>query len=328
MKKNHVKILLVYAVLGAIFIAGLLLSRQLLGVRPLLPTGRFVVAVEGNGLSSPDWSPDGTGIIVRNQAYWNQWEPASLAYVDVQSGKSRTLAVTSIAGRDEPHWTADGSAVLVTGSCVLSSVSWPEGDEQALGSACIAAPSPDGRRMAVQFSPGQPPAIKVAVRELEETTKAVAIPDRIIFEDGASPVLGEIAGIDWSASNWIAFSYCPHCQGESDTFDIFVIDPNGKSVSQLDVFQANETDPSWSVDGNWLAFLVQRSAALDSERTVALASRNGMCVKEFITARGISGVDWGPTNDELAITVSNQLWIVSLTEMLGITYDELTTKCP
>jgi Tol biopolymer transport system component len=93
--------------------------------------------------------------------------------------------------------------------------------------------------------------------------------------------------------------------GQYDLSDLYVVDAEGGQPVQLPIPQAGEgaSTPTFSPDGTQIAYL-----AGSGEAEVWVANADGTGAHEILADeptvfRGITGLDWSPAGDRLAIGV-------------------------
>lgn len=227
---------------AAVVLAALLIfvpSLHAATLRPLRPADAM------QGYANPAWSPDGTHLAA---SHWQLVEPLLFLaeYVsayEVESGEWTDLqGLTQVPSHPDyplvmdPTWSPDGSHVAVVShsSLWVAGVANTEAFQVNPEEARQAAWSPDGARIA--YESGN--ALRVA--------PATGGPGATLTT-GKSPA--------WSHDGvWIAF----HRGG-----DLWKVPSQGGAEVRLTQDPAEDSEPSWSPDGAFLAFVSNREGQSD-----------------------------------------------------------------
>jgi TolB protein len=209
----------------------------------------YVIRPDGTGLrrltrtgdsteASPTWSPDGRSIVFSHHGFVGV--PASIDIIGVDGTGARQLLVVP-AGWAYPAWSPDGRWIAFTEWLGQPGIYLVRADGQGLhripgtGDATRPSWSPDSKRLAYQEGGG--------VRIIDLAGKA----RRAVTRSGYSPA--------WSHDGRrIALSYGDHGK-------IWVVSADGKQARQLTRGNTYDTVPTWSSDGEQIAFI--RSTRFD-----------------------------------------------------------------
>lgn len=276
------------------------------------------------GLREPSWSPDGNSIVVASFKGAKS-DIGPLFVVDVNSGKSAELG--QYLANYEPHWSPDGRLVAHSSLGKIRIVDLsnkPSFSELDGGGGDW---SPDGQRFVVY-----------AQRHITGTTATFGL-NVIELSTGSNTEIFSVAGnlllfggLRWSPTgDQIAFSFGSAATGSSldDNRDVYVINPDGTGLTIVASTSADEFDPSWSPDGNWLVFISNmwvpdKSISLD---TIMFTRADGSCSIPALSAEGLTGVDWSSSGEKLAVTYKNQLYIVGIVQTFGKEFSDLEALC-
>jgi Tol biopolymer transport system component len=138
-------------------------------------------------------------------------------------------------------------------------------------------------------------------------------------------------GIAWSPTgDWIAMSFGSHRTDQLASFshDIYLVAPSGIKTIAIADTSKDEYDPSWSPDGQWLVYIAATDSTRSAIGTITFAKIDGSCLVSGYSHAELSGLDWSPAGDMLAVTYRNQLYVVDIATMLGHAYTDLDALCP
>jgi eukaryotic-like serine/threonine-protein kinase len=248
------------------------------------------VTLEGSGTYNPAWSPDGKTIVI-TESQLSKGITAAVLAVDVASGKSDIVPLTTNRIFQSPVWMPDGSSLLVSEygnagalNAQLGIVSYPKGEYRRLttdtNSYFFPSMAADGRTIA---------ANQVQSRYQIEVA-SVAQPDDVHPVPFSSS--SAVWNWDWTADGRIVFTQVPDIRivkpegGESlvysdaehisdqlascgplpyivfrsagrsgkVSFNLWRMSASGTDFKQL-TFGAAESDPFCSRDGKWVYYV-------------------------------------------------------------------------
>jgi len=211
----------------------------------------------GWGDKRASWSPDGTKIAYDS---WDVGHRDFDIWIMRADGTDKTQLTTSPLRDTLPAWSPDGRWIAFTRKRARSTAEdvWlihPDrtGEHRLVAGASGAAWSPDGKRLV--FSRYSDVWLSdVNGRNLHRLTRMRG------FE---SPAAGGCS----PDGRTILFTHWPI----GGFGDVFVMSPRGTSVRRLTTSKADDTDPSWSPDGNQIVF----DSTRDGNREVYLMNRDG-----------------------------------------------------
>ncbi len=256
----------------------------------------------------PDWSPDGTHLVVTSRGDGHTEEP--LFEYDLASDTSRQLFDCTLpcAGDDEPVYSPDGSQVAFIRAMAPFTNDLPADCSLWIGDRATGEVrqvtsntkpqcdreynprwSPDGTRLTYWRQPSM---------DGKATVTAVFV----INADGTDerrltdPAM-EAGESDWSPDGeWIVFATHPLAAGVAGASHLYRIHPDGSGREQLTDFTSDElraTQPQFTPDGEWIVFTAVTSL---SRSLWAIPAVGGDPIE--ITNGGIyTHGTWQPTPD-------------------------------
>jgi Tol biopolymer transport system component len=253
--------------------------------------------------SAPEVSPDGTRVAFIT-SHFGAGGTSDLTVMQ-PDGSDQSVILTGVAPADAPSWTPDSQALYVTrrpgGSTEqIERVTLDDSHSQVVvpGAHGVAL-SPDGRQLVyVVNDAGGGQAIWAANSEGENSRlllpgsvfEYVATPrfspdSRMVALAGAPPQ--PVASVPPASravamGEWLAGTRQAYAHGVP--YDIWLLDPVAGSPRRLTNVQAHLGSPSWSADGQWLAFT--------GEPGLFLVSASGGAVQQ-LSADGLpAGLTW------------------------------------
>jgi Tol biopolymer transport system component len=273
-------------------------------------------------LHEPSWSPDGRLIAVAADTAMGR---PSGELVIVNLGDESSLRLDKGCPFQEPHWSPDGAMFLYDGCDDISVTAYPDLTLVATVPGEHAEWSPDGTQFVISegLATGirRPSSVYVADQYGNPTT--------VLFSNDRDERFA-FGGLAWSRSaERIAFSF-GSVPGKSTAplqRDIYVVAPDGTGLTTIGKTQADEFDPSWSPDGQWLVYISATKYSPAAVGTITFAKADGSCIVPALSSERLSGVDWSPDGDQLAVTYRNQLYILDIATTFGEAFTHLDTLC-
>ena len=187
----------------------------------------------------PDWSPDGKSIVFQaeNDSFGALW-------IMDETGKNRRLLASEPGHLWNPAWSPDGDLIAFNtdfgDSTRIKVVDRDGGNKRLLVSAISAAPtwSRDGQELAfLSIGDGSWNVFLVGVDGSRRR--------QLTHFKG----LG-VGGPSWSPDGRLLAFDSP----EAGDWNIYVIRPDGTGLRRVTESSGNDARPSWSCDGQWIAF--------------------------------------------------------------------------
>ncbi len=94
--------------------------------------------------------------------------------------------------------------------------------------------------------------------------------------------------------------------------DIFVMMPDGSSMTNLTNHGANDFDPVWSPDGSAIAFLSDRGNEQGEGRYVFLMKADGSDVKQLSSMPNSAYPDWSPLGSQVAFSHNDDIFVINV----------------
>lgn len=242
---------------------------------------------------SPAWSPDGRTVTFTS---YEDGNPDLFSY-DVASGKKRKLSGRKGLNSGS-NWAKNGKIVAFTGSVEGDAdiyVIEPDGSKpRALirGSGLDVDPtfSPDGKWMAfVSGRFGNPHIFRAELKWEGDTSLRVVADKRLTYAGwyNATPA--------WSPeSDKLVFAGYDR---DIDRFDLFMMSPDGTSLERLTIRSGDNERPSWSPNGQLVAFQSNRTKGRDVKGVPQLfvMNRDGSAQRPLVTGLYEAQTpSWGP----------------------------------
>jgi Tol biopolymer transport system component len=240
------------------------------------------------GYSQPAWSPDGRRLAVLQLLTHGRGDPPDLTTVMVtmRSDGSHPRRIPGMTLRDEqtsfsPTWSPDGRYIAFSAHIGsrrgLFAVDWRTGARIHLiqGTAHAPAWSPDGHRVAFNA-----PALSVVDLRSGQI--------RRLTNDGHGPA--------WSPdARHLAFASYRDRNGTScfesgcrANGELYVMNADGGGLMRLTSTRADESHPTWSPDGQRIAFATDRYDNRFGEGAIGVMNRDGSCYRALSNrARGL-----------------------------------------
>ncbi len=215
---------------------------------------RLTVGVRGG--YEPSWSPDGARLVFQYDGLW---------IADISTADISRISLDLSGGKLEnpylvkPAWSPGGEWIVFLNESGFAGDIYlvrPDGTElkRLTSTGDVSRDgnlvwSPDGKRIA--FSAGVGGELEIYVLDIAEALQGKD--DRRQLTD--SPALVRNLVSSWSPDgSRIAFS-----SDRDGNMEIYLMDPDGGSVTSLTDHPARDVEPCWSPDGSQIAFSSDRS---------------------------------------------------------------------
>ncbi len=292
-----------------------------------------VLAIKNAG--APQFSPDGKWIAY-TISEWDRKENRRVAHiylVSVESGRSIKLT-NGEKGESAPQWSPDGTRIAFLADRDKGNQIWiipvNGGEAEKLTSEenGVAAFrwSPDGKQIAFVTRDEPKDKAEREKRKKEKFDTIVVDSDylyshlwKINVETKEKKRLTEgdfsVSNPQWSPDGrWIAYVRSPSGAQES-TFtdisenrntDIYIISADGGAMRRLTTNPAADTNPQWSPDGRWIAYVAntepQSWAAKNDVMVIAeMGGTPRNLTKDYFESAGL-GLQWSPDGKTLYFT--------------------------
>ncbi len=268
------------------------------------------------GIDYPSVSPDGQQI-----AFFG---------VEQRSGTGR-LYVIDLKGRIvvhfesdslgdyvvAPNWNADGSKLIYSSFGAITILDLATQQANSLGlEALSAAWSPDRHLIAVQQLTNSDSNFSSAIVLLDAQTLQ---PKQILMEREVTRDVS--AALRWSPSGHDLAAEIPaQLSSPADRVNrdiaLFSFDSAKPITTVVADSPADEFSPSWSPDGQWLAYL---SKSFDSsEQQLVLYSAFNNCHIQGPSSEGVTAAEWMHDPSKLLIVYRQNFYVVNLPDVMGI----------
>jgi Tol biopolymer transport system component len=307
---------------------GLLIAVGAAGRKPTNPLGAGLLAFIEHGdvfLANPDGTDARVAVHADGVAFSSvAWSPdASRLAVDGESGvvvlNSRTSTTTFVGGRN-PVWSPDGRQLAVVdppawGTAGGTRLRFIDGDTMAtlktyeFWAQGGLAWSPNGRWIAATGDCTGPACPSDEPSKSDSVIRIDVATGEVTELDGPSGHLDAPREAAWSPdSRHIAFirwggGVGRGCNDPTCHTDVIVAEADGANSAALGA-TGSADEPSWSPDGQWVAFreLIRSSFGDPAGTGIAIERPDGSGHRQ-IAAGLIRGYSWSPRGDHLWFTV-------------------------
>src|SRR5262245_58910174 len=105
---------------------------------------------------------------------------------------------------------------------------------------------------------------------------------------------------------WVAYSVrTPDLKEDRRTSDIWMTRWDGQETTRLTTGKESESDPRWSPDGKYLAFLSTRDDDNEASQVWLLPRTGGEAEKLTSEKGGVEDFDWSPDGKKLVLVVAD-----------------------
>lgn len=189
----------------------------------------------------PSWAPSGAQLVFVREVRGQVISEQSDIFVMDANGENATNLTQTDANEHAPDWSPDGTKIAFAG--VRKATATATACPTATATAC----------------PEQPTAAwKILTMDPDGQNEAILTGDEFHAFDEAP---------DWSPdSTKIVFMKESQAQGCCDRWEIWAVNRDGSSDTNLTNDPANDTGPSWSPDGSEITFSSDRDSTFNPRR--------------------------------------------------------------
>jgi TolB protein len=232
----------------------------------------------------PAFSPDGRRIVFASTAGRNDY--ADLYLVNLDGSGLQQVTDTPSSGERSPSFLPDGRTIVYTRNGALYSIKANGEDERPLGAQASSVDvSPDGSTVAYALGPsGRHYEAPVVVLRPMEGGGSHPLTDEMAYTTSPqwSPDGRRIA-MECAREPLIAMLGAPT---PADPVGICVVDADGSNLRKIAEWGQH---PTWSADGNWMAFVGS------GEQGIALIRPDGTGLRQIATCDcQILDPNWSP----------------------------------
>jgi len=244
---------------------------------------------DASGSTSPEWSPDGKRIafVSTGDARAEGQEAEEIYVMDADGGNATRLTSNDVPDWS-PSWSPDGNRIVFARASGIGSptpqVVLHVMDADGSNDRLLYREKPADKPVFVLFPNWSPDGSKIAFTKVTFGEERPEPALTVIKSDGtgATVIALDAADAAWSPDGKrIAFVSVKDRFGETCFHDcepsgeIYVADANGRNPERLTETEADEASPTWSPDGQRIAFVSDRSNREEHENEIWVVDAEG-----------------------------------------------------
>jgi TolB protein len=264
------------------------------------------------------WAPNGGKIALNKPFIGESDSGADIYLLDVATGKLDLFMEAPLGGAIVQSWSPNGKELAYRGYGGIWVVSVDDSSTPRLvGSGDLAAWSPDGRQLAIAGSfrdnTDDPWRSEIYVLNLDNDST------RIAFSSVGGGSFG--AQLSWSPDGTrLAFA-------RGGYLNIYVLEIASGELRQLTHRVGDNEYPTWSPDGQLLAYIARAFNGVD-DSTIVITRADGSCSEPLLHMEGfLNGLAWSPDGKSIAYP-GGQLYSIDIAAIKGGDFLSTGPVCP